>query len=295
MIEIRHLRYFIAAAEELNFRKAAERIHIDQTPLSRTVTDLEARWGVALFVRGGHRLQLTPAGVKLLNHARKLLIRLERIRRAVRATHTLYREPLRIGVDEVTMHPMLAECLIRWRRTAAEIPLEITEMRTPELIRALQKETIDVGFSSLGASSDDSVTRRPAWCTPLVGLTSPEHELAGREVVSLTELLAYPVVTYSLSDLPGLHHQMTNILAQHSLLPTTKCAAKTVAGCLTQVAIGQGVGIIGAEHVRESTRKDVVVIPLIEQVDVVTYVLHKELQSGSSQVQRFVTHATISR
>ena len=108
MIEIRHLRYFIAAAEELNFRKAAERIHIDQTPLSRAVTDLEDRWGVALFVRGGRRLQLTPAGVQLLSHARKLLIRLERIRRVVRATHTLHREPLRIGVDEATMQPMLA-------------------------------------------------------------------------------------------------------------------------------------------------------------------------------------------
>lgn len=232
----------------------------------------------------------------MLSHARKLLIRLERIRRVVRATHTLHREPLRIGVDEATMQPMLAECLSRWRWIAADIPLDVTEMRTPELIGALRSESIDVGFSSLGAPSDDLVTQRPAWCTPLVGLTSPEHELAGRKVVSLPELLAYSFVAYSRSDLPGIHHQMNNILAQYSLLPKTACEAKTVAGCLTQVAIGQGVGIIGAEYVRESTRKDVVVVPLIEQVDVVTYVLHKKLHSGISEVvQRFLTHATLSR
>jgi len=67
MIELRHLRYFIAVAEELNFRRAAERIHIDQTPLSRTIRDLEERLGVTLFVRAPRRLQLTPAGVKLLD------------------------------------------------------------------------------------------------------------------------------------------------------------------------------------------------------------------------------------
>ncbi|QIL45500.1 LysR family transcriptional regulator [Acidovorax sp. HDW3] len=79
-MELRHLRYFVAVAEELNFRRAAERVHIDQTPLSRTIRDLEEQWGVTLFVRAPRRLELTPAGIKLLVHARSLLIRLERTR-----------------------------------------------------------------------------------------------------------------------------------------------------------------------------------------------------------------------
>lgn len=73
MIELRHLRYFIAVAEELNFRRAAERVHVDQTPLSRTVRDLEEQLGVTLLARAPRRLKLTPAGSKLLEHARMLI------------------------------------------------------------------------------------------------------------------------------------------------------------------------------------------------------------------------------
>ena len=116
MIELRHLRYFIAVAEELNFRRAAERVHIDQTPLSRTIRDLEERWGVTLFVRAPRRLELTPAGIKLLAHARSLLIRLERTKRAVLAVDKRYREPLRIGLDDCMAQLRLAECLASWNR-----------------------------------------------------------------------------------------------------------------------------------------------------------------------------------
>ena len=87
MIELRHLRYFIAVAEELNFTRAAERVHIDQTPLSRAVRELEDELGVQLFVRKPRRLVLTPAGARLLEEARKLFIRFERTKRAVRQTN----------------------------------------------------------------------------------------------------------------------------------------------------------------------------------------------------------------
>ena len=84
MIELRHLRYFIAVAEELSFRRASERIHIDPTPLSRTIRDLEDQLGVLLFIRMPRQLRLTPAGTCLLKEAHKLLNRLERTRRIVR-------------------------------------------------------------------------------------------------------------------------------------------------------------------------------------------------------------------
>jgi DNA-binding transcriptional LysR family regulator len=83
MIELRHLRQFVAVAEELSFRRAAERIHIDQTPLSRTIRDLEDHLGVSLFVRMPRKLRLTPAGARLLKETHKLLLRLERTRRVV--------------------------------------------------------------------------------------------------------------------------------------------------------------------------------------------------------------------
>lgn len=129
MIELRHLRYFVAVAEELNFTRAAERVHIDQTPLSRAVRDLEDELGVQLFVRRPRRLMLTPAGARLLEEARKLFIRFERTKRAVRWTHTLYQPPLRVGVADGIAQPRLAQCLAGWQAISPAVPLELSEMR----------------------------------------------------------------------------------------------------------------------------------------------------------------------
>ena len=75
MIELRHLRYFIAVAEELSFRRAAERVHIDQSPLSRTIHDLESDLGVLLFAQTPCTRRLTPAGEILLQEVHELFVR----------------------------------------------------------------------------------------------------------------------------------------------------------------------------------------------------------------------------
>lgn len=246
MIELRLLRYFIAVAEALNFRRAAERIHIDQTPLSRTIRDLEERLGVVLFIRSPRRLQLTPAGIKLLNHARGLFIRLERIKRVVRETDACHREPLRIGVDDSTAQ-QLAECLARWQAVSPSIPLELTEMRTTELLAALRNEEVDVGFS-FGLPDDEAIAQQPAWVSPIVALLPLVHELAGREVISLAELLSLSAIACHAAYRPGLCRQMEAILERYSLRPTIAGEARSLTGYLTRVAAGLGVGVADADH-----------------------------------------------
>jgi DNA-binding transcriptional LysR family regulator len=292
MIELRHLRYFIAVAEELNFRRAAERIHIDQTPLSRTIRDLEERLGVTLFVRAPRRLQLTPAGAKLLEQARRLFIRLERTKRVVRETDARHREPLRIGVDDSTAQPKLAECLARWQTVSAGIPVELTEMRTEELLAALRSEEVDAGFS-FGLPDDEAIAQQPAWTSPIVALLPLKHELAGREVISLAELLAFPAIACHAAYHPGLCRQMEAILERHALQPTIAGEARSLTGYLTRVAAGHGVGVADADHMQALRRTDVVVVPLAEPIHFTTYVLHKHQPNGLPEaLQRFLTHAT---
>ena len=294
MIELRHLRYFVAVAEELNFRRAAERIHIDQTPLSRTVRDLEERLGVTLFIRAPRRLQLTPAGANLLDHARQLFIRLDRIQRTVRATDARYREPLRIGVDDSTAQPKLADCLSRWRVVAPEIPVELTEMRTPELLVALRNEEVDAGFS-FGLPDDEVIAQQPAWTSRIVAIVPLGHELAGHELVSLDEIYAFPAIYVDATYHPGLCRQMGVILQQRSLSPTIIGEARTLSGCLMRVAAGLGVAVADADHMQAVRRADVAVIPLVEKLHFTTYVLHKHQPGGLSEtLQRFLTHATTS-
>src|SRR5690348_13556185 len=98
MIELRHLRYFVAVAEELNFRRASERVYVDSSALSRAVRELEAEVGAALFARTSRSLHLTAAGSTLLEDVREVLVRLERAKRKSRETDESSRSVLRIGV-----------------------------------------------------------------------------------------------------------------------------------------------------------------------------------------------------
>lgn len=291
MIELRHLRYFIAVAEELNFRRAADRVHIDQTPLSRTVRDLEDQLGVHLLVRAPRKLSLTPAGLRMLKEARKVFIRIERAHRVVRETDARFRAPLRIGVADGIAQPKLSECIVRWREVAPEIPLELTEMRASELSDALQREELDAGFS-FGLPDDDAIAQQPAWSYPVMALLPIGHELASKPALPIAELLAFPLLSCHADRQPGLLRQMHAIVQRHTTAPTLAGEASTLAGYVTRIAAGMGVGLGDAGHFGALCRSDVVTIQLHEDERITTFVLHKHQRFGlPDALQRFVAHA----
>ena len=292
MIELRHLRYFVAVAEELNFRRASVRIHIDQSPLSRAIRELEEELGVPLFVRLPRRLRLTPAGIKLLAECRKLLIRLERLKRTVRHTHALYQAPLCIGVADGIAQPRLSECLNRWRLVAPEVPLEIAEMRARELANALRNEEIDVGFS-FGVPDDEAIAHTPAWRYPVMALLPSGHELAEHAAIPLKELLAFPLLSCSEDRLPGLLAQMRAIVRKYTKQATLAGAASTLSGYVTRIAAGTGVGLADAGHTWGLQRNDVLALPLAEEEHITTFVLHKHQRFGITEpLQRFLAHVS---
>lgn len=291
MIELRHLRHFIAVAEELNFRRAAERIHIDQTPLSRTIRDLEDQLGVSLFVRMPRKLRLTPAGVRLLKEAHKLFLRLERTQRVVRATDARCRAPLRIGIADGIAQPKLSECFAGWRALAPETPLELSEMSADELTTALRREEIDAGVS-FGLPEDEAIAQEPAWNYPLMAMLPFGHELASLENVALADLLAFPLISCRADRQPGLVQQMRGIVRRHRTQVTITSEASSLAGYVTRIAAGMGVGLADAGHAATLHRTDVVAVPLQEDERIITWVLHKHQRFGLPEdLQRFLTHA----
>jgi DNA-binding transcriptional LysR family regulator len=291
MIELRHLRYFVVVAEELTFRRAAERIHIDQTPLSRTIRDLEERLGLQLFVRGSRKLHLTPAGLRLLKEARKVFIRIERMHRVVRATDARFQAPLRIGISDGIAQPKISECLLGWREIAPEIPLELAEMRTSELADALQREELDAGFS-FGLPDNNAVTQQPVWSYPAMALLPLGHELASQSTLLITEVLAFPLLSCDDTRLPGLLQQIRSIVQRYTTTPTWAGEAATLNGYFTRIATGMGVGLADAGHVATLHRSGVVAVPLHEKERITTFVLHKHQRFGlPDTLQRFVAHA----
>ncbi len=290
MIELRHLRYFVAVAEELNFRRAAERVHVDQTPLSRTVRDLEDQLGVLLLVRTPRSLRLTPAGMRLHDEARTILLRVERTKRVVRATDRRYRAPLRIGVADGIAQFKLSECFARWRQLAPETPLHLSEMRAAELLAALQREEVDAGFS-FGVMDDDSIEQEQAWTYPLEALIPAEHELATFKALSLADVVTFPLISCHPDHEPGMRRQTDAIVRKHAAAPVIAGEASSLTGLITRVGAGQGICLIDSGHLETLCRRDVVAVPLTQDEPIVTYVLHKHQNfERSSALQRFLAH-----
>ncbi len=290
MIELRHLRHFVAVAEELNFRRAAERVHVDQTPLSRTVRDLEDQLGVLLLVRAPRSLRLTPAGTRLLNESRKILLRVERTKRAVRETDLRYRMPLRIGIADGIAQPKLASCFASWRELAPETPLQLSEMRAAELLVALQREEVDAGFS-FGVTDDDSIGQERAWSYPLRALVPAGHELASFSALSLADVVTFPMIACHPDYEPGMRQQTNAILQKHTASPTIAGETSSLTGFFTRVGAGQGIGLVDSGHLETLLRADVMAVPLAEDEHIVTYVLHKQQRLGLPEaLQRFLAY-----
>ena len=290
-MELRQLRQMIMLSETLNFRRAAERLHMAQPPLSTSIKKLEDELGVQLFVRGPRRLMLTPAGTRLLEEARKLFIRFERTKRAVRQTNALYQAPLRIGVADGIAQPRLSECLARWQAKAPEIPLDLSEMRAHELAAALNREDVDIGFS-FGVPEDDSIAQEEVWSYPLMALLPQGHELSRVQSLSLAELTCFPMITCHAGYKPGARQQLDAILSECGRMTTIAGEACSFPGYVTRIAAGLGVGLADRGHTESLRREDIVSIPLVDVVCIRTYVLHKHQRFGLPEaVQRFLTHA----
>ena len=111
--------------------------------------------------------------------------------------------------------------------------------------------------------------------------------------MSWSDLLSFPLIACTAAFHPGLYQQVACILRQQGLSPVVAAEARTLSGYLTRVAVGQGVGVADADHMRTLRRSDVVVLPLGEPAHFTTYVLHKHQRFGLSEpVQRFLTHVS---
>jgi DNA-binding transcriptional LysR family regulator len=292
MFDLRHLRYFIAVAEELNLHRAADRVHVDPSPLSRTVKELEEQLGVLLFARTPRTLRLTPAGEKLLLDAREMLIRLEQTKRAVRETGQNHRASLRIGIADGLSQPKLSRCLSEWFQIAPHTPIQLQDMLAPALAGALRREELDVGIS-FGVSDEDAIIQEPAWNYPLMAVVPLNHVLATRPSLSLDEVVAYPMIVCSDQYKPGVRRQVDALIKRYSLEPVIAGEAGSLAGYLTQIGAGLGVGFADTGHMQTMRREDVVSIPLEDSaLTITTHVLHKRQRSElPTSVKHFLTHA----
>ena len=187
-MELRHLRYFVAVAEELNFSRAAGRMYLSQPALSQQIRKLEQELGVALFQRTKKHVALTEAGQVLLEGARRVLVLVEQTSRETREVGGAEGRHLRVGFPEYANHTPVADALQTFRRRYPYVELEehetFTLQETLQQIDKLHKGTLDIGFM-LRPEEDELLEIEHVLDIELVAALPEGHPLAGREVVSL--------------------------------------------------------------------------------------------------------------
>ena len=169
-MELRHLHCFLAVAEELHFARAAERLHIEQSPLSRTIKELEEDLGAQLFIRTSRSTRLTRAGKLFLEHVPRVFTALQQARDSVQAAANGFHGQLRIALSDGTTPSRLPALLAMCRQEEPEVDIRLFEVPLSQQIKGLHDDLYDVGFaqsdevgegiSGLCAGSDWRTTHR---------------------------------------------------------------------------------------------------------------------------------------
>lgn len=248
MMELRHLRYFIAVAEELNFTRAAARLHIGQPPLSMQIRDLEQEIGVRLFERTQRRVALSAAGERFLGHARRILDGLgEAVADARRAAAGEVGE-LRVGfTSSLPFTDLLPDALNAYRRRFPAVRLQLREMFTTEQFGALARGELDVGFVRLQAGPPPAgIVLREIARNPLRLVVNAGHRLANAPQVSFSELGDEDFISFPGdvgTDLPGV---LRALCRQAGFEPRIVQTAREATTQIGLVAAGLGVALLPA-------------------------------------------------
>jgi DNA-binding transcriptional LysR family regulator len=287
-MELRHLRYFFALAEDLHFTRAAERLHIEQPPLSRAIKELEEELGVILFDRDRRGTRLTAAGAAFLQDTRRLLIALEQARENVKAVASGARGSLRIAVSDGATDPRLSAFLARCRAEEPEIEVRLAEVPLAEQLRGLRSGDFMIGFAHT-ADVGDGIVAEPIWRDPLVIAVPARHELLALKAIPLHELDSHPLVLCDPRVCEGYCRELARLLGPLEHRQNVVEHVTSLDMMLTLVGAGYGVGFMAATKIPVSQRPDVVVRPLaVESAIITTYLLRPDSGDVPTSLERFI-------
>lgn len=250
-MELRHLRYFVAVAEELHFGRAAARLFIAQPPLSQQIQQLERELGVTLFQRTSRRVQLTPAGEVFLVGVRQTLDDLDA---AVQSTQRAARGEtgwLGIGFAASATYDLLPAVLHDFREHFPDVALSLMELNAVEQSAALRARSIHVGFARPHTDEADAVVEAVLREPFLVALPAA-HPLAGRSELSLAVLAGEPFVSFPEKPLPSYAQVVRVVCEGAGFAPHVVQEVREMQTAISLVAAGLGIALLPAsvQHLR---------------------------------------------
>ena len=239
------LRYFIAVAEQLHFGRAAASLHISQPPLSRAIRALEERLGMALFVRNRRKVELTPAGVRLLEDARRTLGQLERTVLELRGMASGERGRLRIGFVSLADYGVLPSLLKSYKAARPGVQLALREMLSPEQSLALAAGELDFGLLLPPVSEIEGLEHLVVQRERFVVALPARHRLAaGHGSLAMSELAGESFVMVPREIAPGLYDIVSGLAARAGFSLNVAQEAIQMQTVVSLVSSGLGAAVV---------------------------------------------------
>ncbi|MFC5862978.1 LysR substrate-binding domain-containing protein [Acidicapsa dinghuensis] len=259
-IELRHLRYFVAVAEELHFGRAAQRLHLAQPPLSQQIRKLEQILDCSLFNRTSRSVRLTVAGEAFLERARRTLLNVSRDLEETRSIGRGEVGSLHIGFVGSAMLTILPAIFREYRAAYPGVQLHLHESFTAKVIEGMQSGTLDAGLLR-DSDPTEGLDAATIYSEPFVIVLPSRHPRAGQKSISPTHLRDEPFIYYPRSAGSRAFEKPLSLCEEHGFRPHIVQEAQNWLTILRLIGAGLGVSIAPA-CVRRIAAPDVVCLPV---------------------------------
>jgi DNA-binding transcriptional LysR family regulator len=291
MMELRHLRYFLAVADELSFTRAAERVGIAQPPFSQQIQALEHEIGVQLVERTPRRVVLTEAGTVFAERARFIL---SRVGEAVVVTQQVGRGMaghVCVGFTESgCFHPAVTRTLLEFRQAYPALHVTLRESLSTDLVAMIREGTVDAAFIRPPIEGDGVVAQTPLLQEKLVVAVPKGHRLASRKATTLADLSDELFIFYPRRVRPGLTDAVIAACERSGFHPRLSQEAPQLTSTLNLVAAGLGVSVV-PESLRYLRTNDIVYLRLTGDAPQAALGLASRIDERSVAVGNFIAVA----
>ncbi len=249
-IELRHLRYFIAVAEELHFGRAAARLNISQPPLSQQIQILEQQVGARLLARTNRSVSLTAAGKQFLADSRQVVSLVNDAAARAERLHLGETGELRLGfTSSAPFISAVSHTLSTFRRHYPDVHIQTREINTREQIVPLNEGSLDLGLMR-NTQLPDTLAWEVILREPLMAMIPRDHPLAAQPSVTLAELAQEPFVFFDPHVGTGLYDDILGLMRRYGLSPVITQEVGEAMTIIGLVAAGLGVSILPASFKR---------------------------------------------
>ena len=288
LMELRHVRYFLAVTEELNFTRAAAKVGIGQPPLSQQIRSLEHELGTPLFRRLSHGAELTEAGQAFLPEARALLAQAERAARTARRGGQGKVGRLRVGyTGSAIFCPVVPAALRAFCRQYPEIELGLEEAPTAALLERLNGGHLDCAFIRPGRCDPAGVRVHALGEEPFVAVVPSGHSLARSGPLPLSKLAAETFALFAREAGPSLFDELLAACREAGFEPTLGQQAPQITSVAHLVAAGLGISLV-PKSVSAVRVEGVVYLPIRGEAPLARLALATSLEMRSVVVRQFV-------